>query len=64
MPTSTMTCLLKRSFCIAAMGFDGIDQHEYEVLKKWEKEASVQSVKFPQKELKIRLSKSFAEFFA
>ena len=32
---------LKRSFCIAAMGFDGIDQHEYEVLKKWEEEGSL-----------------------
>ena len=29
---------LKRSFITAAMGFDGIDQHEYEVLKRWNNE--------------------------
>ena len=32
---------LKRSFFMAAMGFDGIDQHEYEVLKRWEEEGSI-----------------------
>jgi hypothetical protein len=30
---------LKKSFIIAAMGFDGIDAHEYEVLKSWNEEA-------------------------
>ena len=29
---------LKRSFITAAMGFDGIDLHEYEVLKRWNEE--------------------------
>ena len=29
---------LKRSFITAAMGFDGIDVHEYEVLKRWNEE--------------------------
>ena len=29
---------LKRSFITAAMSFDGIDQHEYEVLKSWQEE--------------------------
>ena len=29
---------LKRSFIIAAMGFDGIDPYEYEVLKRWNEE--------------------------
>ena len=32
---------LKRSFLMAAMGFDGIDRHEYEVLKRWEEEGSI-----------------------
>lgn len=30
---------LKRSFITAAMSLDGIDQHEYEVLKSWQEEA-------------------------
>ena len=29
---------LKRSFITAAMSLDGIDQHEYEVLKSWNEE--------------------------
>ena len=29
---------LKRSFIIAAMGFDGLDAHEYEVLRRWNEE--------------------------
>ena len=29
---------LKRSFLLAAMSIDGIDQSELEVLKRWEKE--------------------------
>lgn len=29
---------LKRSFLLAAMSVDGIDQHELEVLKSWENE--------------------------
>ena len=29
---------LKRSFILAAMGLDGIDAHEYEVLKSWDEE--------------------------
>jgi hypothetical protein len=29
---------LKRSFITAAMSFDGIDQYEYEVLKRWDEE--------------------------
>lgn len=29
---------LKRSFIMAAMSFDGIDAHEYEVLKRWNEE--------------------------
>ena len=29
---------LKRSFLIAAMSYDGIDQYEFEVLKKWAEE--------------------------
>ena len=29
---------LKRSFLIAAMSLDGIDQHELEILKQWENE--------------------------
>ena len=29
---------LKRSFLTAAMSFDGIDQHEFEVLKRWQEE--------------------------
>ena len=32
---------LKRSFCMAAMSFDGIDQHEFEVLKKWQEEGTL-----------------------
>ena len=32
---------LKKSFFMAAMSLDGIDQHEYEVLKKWEEEGSI-----------------------
>ena len=27
---------LKKSFLIAAMGVDGLDRQEYEILKKWE----------------------------
>ena len=27
---------LKKSFLIAAMGVDGLDREEYEILKKWE----------------------------
>lgn len=27
--------ILKRSFILAAMSLDGIDQHEYEVLTSW-----------------------------
>lgn len=30
---------LKRSFITAAMSFDGIDRHEYEVLKRWDEES-------------------------
>lgn len=29
---------LKRSFITAAMSLDGIDAHEYEVLKRWDAE--------------------------
>ena len=29
---------LKRSFIVAAMSLDGIDDHEYEVLKRWNAE--------------------------
>ena len=32
------TLSLKRSFIIAAMSLDGIDTHEYEVLKRWQDE--------------------------
>ena len=31
---------LKRSFITAAMSLDGIDVHEYEVLKRWDEENS------------------------
>ena len=30
---------LKKSFIIAAMGLDGIDEYEYELLKRWNGEA-------------------------
>ena len=30
---------LTRSFLIAAMGYDGIDEAEYETLKRWEEES-------------------------
>ena len=30
---------LKKRFIIAAMGLDGIDEHEYELLKRWNGEA-------------------------
>jgi hypothetical protein len=29
---------LKKSFIMAAMSFDGIDRHEYEILKRWQDE--------------------------
>ena len=32
---------LKRSFLTAAMSLDGIDQAEYEILKKWDEEDSI-----------------------
>ena len=32
---------LKRSFLAAAMSLDGIDQAEYEILKKWDEEDSI-----------------------
>jgi hypothetical protein len=32
---------LKKSFLIAAMGLDGIDPEELEILKKWDEESNV-----------------------